>query len=517
MTTTTSPVSARTAFSTGMVAGLLAALVMLLLGVLWGAPIPPQIIADHLTRLIPLDLFARVLGSLESAAKPLAFAGVVVGQMVLGGALAVLAGALVRRGARVWALFLGLLVLVWALLGLVIAPLGGLGLLGRDAASGVGTTALAFLAAAFVYAGLVGLGLSDAAGGSRVAFDPGRRHWLRVATFGLPAVLAGLYLARFGVRLAQQSAAAPASASSGVLPSPITPTRNFYVVSKNFVDPTVSTADWHLTVDGLVDRPLTLTYDELRARPSVRKITTLECISNPVGGDYISTGEWTGISYRELLAEVGAHPETVKVVMHAADGYADSVSLAVAMHPDTMLVYDLNGEPLPKEHGFPLRAIIPGIFGMKNVKWIERIELVNHNFQGFWQERGWSDVATVLTMSRIDVPADGRDIVAGQQTLVAGIAFAGNRGISRVEVSTDGGTNWAEATIEPPPSPLTWVLWTYPWTPGQVGKATLVVRAWDGQDRPQATLEQPPLPNGATGLHRIEVRVVPPSTATPTA
>ncbi|MBX5446376.1 molybdopterin-dependent oxidoreductase, partial [Sphaerobacter sp.] len=158
-------------------------------------------------------------------------------------------------------------------------------------------------------------------------------------------------------------------------------------------------------------------------------------------------------------------------------------------------------------HGYPLRLIVPGIFGMKNVKWITRIEAVDRDFQGYWQERGWSDIATVQTMSRIDVPASNRTLVAGQPTLIAGIAFAGDRGISKVEVSTDDGETWAPATLDEPLSPLTWVLWRYEWTPIRPGRYHLVVRAYDGQGQVQDAKERPPLPDGATGYHTVSVRV----------
>lgn len=497
---------ARSAFSTGVVAALLAAVVMLLLGLVAGAPVPPQLVADRLTTLIPLDVFAKILGSLESAAKPLVFGGVVVGQALLGGVVAALAERGLRRGARPLSLFALLLAGTWLVLALLVGPIGGIGLAGAASSAGFGLTALGFLVDALVFAGVVTLGLTPDAGAGEPAFDPSRRRWLRLATFGVPAALAAAYLARFGVGLAEKSAAVPSGGSSGTMPPALTPTSDFYIVSKNFVDPQVSLNGWQLKVSGLVDRPQTFSYEELRAWPAVTRITTLECISNEVGGDYISTGQWTGFPLRDLLIELGARPDTVKVVLRAADDYADSFPLSVAMHPDTMLVYDLNGAPLPDEHGFPLRAIVPGIYGMKNVKWLKSIELANTNFQGYWQNRGWSDVATVQTMSRIDVPRDNQQVLVGQATLIGGVAFSGDRGISKVEVSTDGGQTWNQATLEPPLSPLTWVLWTYRWTPSRGGSYGVRVRAWDGQNVPQVAAEQPTLPNGATGLDSITLR-----------
>jgi len=499
------PAPSRSGFAAGVVAALLAAVVMLALGPLAGVPVPLQLISDRLTILIPLDIFGAILGSLESQAKPLALAGVIIAQVLLGGVVAVLAARLARRGVSPGVLFLGLTAATWAVLAFVVAPLGAIGIAGRDGSAGLWRTVLGFLVVALVFAGALVLGL-EGTGGSGQEIDPARRRILRLAGFGVPAGLAVLFLGRFGLQMAERGQAAP-GAASGQLPAPLTPTEDFYIVSKNFFDPSVSVPDWRLTIEGQVERPRSYTYEELRARPAMKRVTTLECISNPVGGNYISTGEWTGFPLRDLLAEAGLLPGVVDIVLHAADDYADSIPLVAALDPDTLLAYDLNGAPLPESHGYPLRLIVPGIFGMKNVKWITRIEAVDRDFQGYWQERGWSDIATVQTMSRIDVPASNRTLVAGQPTLIAGIAFAGDRGISKVEVSTDDGETWAPATLDEPLSPLTWVLWRYEWTPIRPGRYHLVVRAYDGQGQVQDAKERPPLPDGATGYHTVSVRV----------
>jgi len=496
---------ARSTFSTGALAALLAAVVMLVLAALFGVPVAPQLVADRLTALVPVGVFSAVLAGLESAAKPLVFGGVVVGQVLLGGLLGVAAGRAVRRGISPLAIFAGLLVAAWVVLALVIAPAGGIGPVGATSTAGVGATAIGDAVEALVFAGVVTLGLTSTEGDPAV--DPGRRRLLRLAAFGVPGALAAAYLARFGVSLAQKSGVTPASHASGQLVSPITRTADFYVVSKNFIDPTVSLNGWQLSVSGKIDHPQTYQYDQLRARPSVQRVTTLECISNDVGGNYMSTGQWTGFALRDLLAEVGLQPSASHLVLRAADDYSDSIPLVAAMHPYTMLVYDLNGAPLPNEHGYPLRLIVPGIFGMKNAKWLKSIEAINTDYSGYWQQRGWSNVATVQTMSRIDVPTDSGSVTAGTAAMVGGVAFAGDRGISRVELSTDGGHTWGAADIQPPPSSLTWVIWTRSWTPAKAGDYTLVVRAWDGKGTPQDANDQDPLPDGATGLHRIGVSV----------
>lgn len=498
--------SSHSVFYTGAVAALLATVVMMALGLLAGAPIAPQLIADRLTALIPIGVFDKILGSLENGAKPLLFIGVVLGQVVVGGLAAMLAYRIAARGVRLSLIFGGLLLGAWAVLALVLAPIGAIGLVGSHSLAGIWKTGLSFLVDAFVYAGIVVIGLTETVESGR-ELDGSRRRLLRYASFGIPAALAVAYLGRFGIRLAQKSAAQTVTAPNGKLLPALTPASNFYIVSKNFVDPTVSLNGWHLTFKGLVEHPHTYSYDELRAKPAMKEITTLECISNEIGGDYISTGEWTGVRLSDILSEVGVKPSATKLVLRAADGYADSIHMVAALHPYTMLVYDLNGKPLPNEHGFPLRMIVPGIFGMKNAKWLTSIEAVNYDFRGYWQTRGWGDQATVQTMSRIDVPGYGNNLPAGVQTLIGGIAFAGDRGISKVEVSTDNGQTWSEASMQPPLSKLTWVLWTHQWTPPKPGDYQLLARAWDGTGTPQTTKENPTAPDGATGLDMVLVHV----------
>jgi DMSO/TMAO reductase YedYZ molybdopterin-dependent catalytic subunit len=497
----------------GGVAALLAAVVMLLLASLWGTPVLPQLLADRLIALIPVDLFGTVLDSLKSRAKPLTLVGLTLLLVVIGGLVGGMLAARAERDGRASRFFAPVTAVTWLILAFVAAPLGGIGLIGRDSVAGSWATGIAFLLAAMVYAGVTVLGLL-LIGDQAAETDPSRRRFIKLASLGLPALLAIAYLGRFVVRLAEKSAAAPVPASAeAALTAPLTPVGDFYVVSKNFVDPSVSATDWQLQVKGMVQNPRAYQYAEITARPSLKKITTLECISNEVGGNYISTGEWTGFPLRDLLADAGVQSGAVKVVLRAADDYSDSIPMDAALNPDTILVYALDGQPLPKEHGYPLRLIAPGIYGMKNVKWIKSIELVNTDYKGYWQQQGWSDIATVQTMSRIDTPRPHNRVLVGRETLVGGVAFSGNRGISKVEVSTDGGKTWSNATLEPPLSPLTWVRWTYRWRPQGSVSRDLVVRAWDGTGTPQTTEEGPTLPDGSTGLHRVTVSVIPSNAA----
>jgi len=294
--------------------------------------------------------------------------------------------------------------------------------------------------------------------------------------------------------------------AQGKLTPGITSVSDFYHVSKNIGDPVVDGASWSLTIDGMVAKPLSFTYDDIVARAKTQNITTLSCISNELNGDLAGTAEWTGLPLRELLEEAGVDPKAVDIVFRAADGYDDSIPLAQAMHPTTLVVTGMNGEPLPSDHGFPARLIVPPIYGMKNVKWVERIEAVDNDYQGYWQTRGWSDPAPYQIWGRIDTPATGEQIPAGP-AVAAGVAAAGNRGIFRVEISLDEGATWADATLEQSINPnFTWVRWVFPFEATEPA-ANILMRATDGEGNVAPEEINPPLPNGATGWPQRSVRV----------
>jgi DMSO/TMAO reductase YedYZ molybdopterin-dependent catalytic subunit len=499
------PSLSRSGYYAGVIAGLLASTVMIALGRIWNAPVPPQLLADRLTSLVPVSVFGALLGQFESSAKPLTFVLILLGQIALGGLVGALLAPIVARRGEVGNLFGATLAATFGALALVLAPLGGIGVFGWGATVGLATAVTSFFLVALTFAGALAIGLREdraRSGQSTVS----RRTLLRFVAVGIPVVVGLGYLGRFFVALSEKSRVSDSPRTAeGLLPA-LTPVDDFYVVSKNFVDPNVALATWNLKIDGMVDAPRTYTYQDLTARPAVRHIATLECISNEVGGRYMSNGEWTGFPLKDLLAEVGVQPGVYDVVFHAADDYSDSIPLRAALDPDTFLVYEIGGVPLPAEHGYPLRLLVPNIYGMKNVKWITRISLQNSDYRGYWQQRGWSDVAIIQTMSRIDTPYSASKVIAGQATTVGGVAFAGSRGIARVEVSIDDGKTWRDAKLEPPLSPLSWVRWTYAWTP-PAGRATLVVRAYDGTGAMQTADESDPLPDGATGYHRVSIRV----------
>ena len=285
----------------------------------------------------------------------------------------------------------------------------------------------------------------------------------------------------------------------------VTPVGSFYVVDGALADPVIDPETWRLDVGGMVARPLRLSLEDLLAFPAVERFQTLECISNSVGGDLISTTRWTGVELRRVLEAAGPRPGSVEVVFRSADGYSESLPLAAASDPTTLIAYGMDGRALSVEHGFPARILSTGTYGMKNPKWLVEIELVTSPYDGFWETRGWSKPATVKTWCRIDTPPSGRRGPGPRS--IAGIAFAGDRGISRVEVSTDDGKTWTRAELEPSLSPLSWVRWRFDWIPTRTGLHTIRARAWDGEGTVQTSEFAPPHPDGASGYPVIAFTV----------
>ncbi len=308
----------------------------------------------------------------------------------------------------------------------------------------------------------------------------------------------------------------PIAAAAGLLdrvfrrPKPtltksITPNDEFYVTSYRS-PPTIRVNDWSLSIKGLVDRPITLTYQQLLAKPTVSQIVTLECVGNTVAGEFMSTADWEGVPLRSLLEEAGAVANAYDVVFRAADGFSDSIRFERAMAGDVMIAHRMNGVPLPLGHGFPARMIVPGHYGMKHVQWLTEIEIVTEDYKGYYAKKGWTDEAVIKTTSRIDLPEHGSTL-KGLRQRIEGLAFAGIRGILQVEISTDEGEHWTPATLKPPLSPASWVFWSFDWIVPKPGRYTMLVRATDGADNLQTSIEQGPAPDGATGLHEVTVTV----------
>ncbi len=297
---------------------------------------------------------------------------------------------------------------------------------------------------------------------------------------------------------------------------PIAPNDKFYVVTKNVVDPNVTKAFWRLEIGGLVEDAKTYSFDDLTTLPSVDQETTLMCISNQIGAGLFSNATWKGVPLRDLIAASRPKVDAVEVVLHAADGYTDTFAFEKAMEPTTLVVYEMNGEPLPERHGYPVRVIVPGLFGEKNVKWVTGIEVVDHDAKGFYEQQGWGPNFVIPTRSDLFAPRrarrDGKDAFsepmrANQTTTLRGRAFAGNRGVVKVEVSLDDGESWQPARIDYPGTELTWVFWSYDWRPTQPGDYVVTSRATDGTGTVQPSDARGIVPQGATGYHRVMARV----------
>jgi DMSO/TMAO reductase YedYZ molybdopterin-dependent catalytic subunit len=293
--------------------------------------------------------------------------------------------------------------------------------------------------------------------------------------------------------------------ADGHLSPVLTETDDFYHVSKNFSDPRVDATGWSLIIEGMVNTPLSFTLEQLTQRSTTRKITTLGCISNELNGHLIGTAEWIGVPLADLLNEAGVQANVVDIKLHAADDYEDSITLERGLDPDTIVVIGMNGEALRDDHGYPARLIVPGIYGMKNVKWLDRIELVDHDFQGYWQTRGWSDPAPYQIWGRIDYPTSA---IKPGPTTAAGMASAGDRDVARVEVSLDDGATWADARIEPSLNPpFTWVRWAFPFEAVDKRDFTMKIRVTDGEGTVMDETERAPLPDGATGWPSRNIKV----------
>jgi DMSO/TMAO reductase YedYZ molybdopterin-dependent catalytic subunit len=309
----------------------------------------------------------------------------------------------------------------------------------------------------------------------------------------------------------------PSGRRPGELAVQVTSTPDFYIVTKNAAgDPVLNPQEWYLRVDGEVERPLDLDYAALRALPAVEVTKTLECISNfvtkcelvPFGCDLISTARWKGVRVSEVLALAGGLKAGVRsLAAIAADEYTTALPIEAALDPETLLVYAMNGQVLPREHGYPLRLLVPGRYGMKNAKWLVALRPLRREFVDWYGQRNWSKQAFVKTMTRIDVPAPGAVLAPGAQR-IAGVAYAGDRGISQVEYSADGGRTWQGADLlEPPLGRDCWVRWQGRLDLPPEAAVTLVARTTDGTGTLQTEAFSLAQPDGASGWHSIDVEV----------
>ena len=331
-------------------------------------------------------------------------------------------------------------------------------------------------------------------------------------------------------------AAAPVSTSANIGSPPATfggptPNADFYVTSWAGT-PQVDVRKWTLKIHGLVNQPLSLSYDDIKSLPSVEQMLTLECISNPPDGKAISNAQWTGVKLRPLLEQAGVRPRAVYAAMRGADGYYTGVPVDEIMRDENWMPYLMNGAPLPPAHGYPLRLFIPGKYGMKQPKWITEIEFVDHEFIGYFEARGWSNEcwrkvnsgffyprstdgirvprrlrAWHSVMSILDALSLSTFATVRAPLTIAGWALAGPSGIKRVQVSMDDGASWHDAQIVKNTSPYIWTVWQYHFAPQKTGEYAVRVKATDGNGTTQPE-DDPQTSSGRCGQPRMRLDVI---------
>jgi DMSO/TMAO reductase YedYZ molybdopterin-dependent catalytic subunit len=565
----------------GIVAGAIAVAISLILRLLAGGVFIPEIASLTLFSLTPGEVESQAVQTLGPLAKYTSFIGAILVNMIAHGLIGILIGRLYDR--LPWKGYLGkavqstiiayvlILAITSVLLGLTEASAGPVSV--SDVIVYLIPPNVAF---GFVLPGLyqnISLrqpSVSDLAHKKQVPADIdgdtqpkttteagkiNRRMFLRSAAasvVALPILYYGTSRLLFSsqqqasqsvvpVLPASQSGSAPAGFQNPVL-SPllqyeVTPTELFYRIDISPIVPTVNAETWKLSVKGLVDNPVEITYEELKAMPSVEQFSTLGCVSNKVGGDLISNAIWKGVPLRNLLEQAKIRRGAEYIVFRCFDGYDVGIPLEKGLEDGTILAYDMNRATLTPAHGFPVRAIVPNIYGMMNAKWITEIEIVDYVYEGFWQRKGWSNTARINTLSSIVIPGSapirtrfrgflptGSNLAgtsnstssssssssssSGRTTTVGGIAFAGTRGISKVQVSLDNGLTWKDASIKEPLSPYSWVMWAAELSipTEQKKEYKLTVRATDKTGNVQTSAIREPFPDGSTGYQMINIQ-----------
>ena len=296
----------------------------------------------------------------------------------------------------------------------------------------------------------------------------------------------------------------PVEPAPGTRPE-YTPLEDHYRIDINSRSPEIDVNTWRLKITGLVDNPMTLTIDDIKTGyDPLHQYVTLACISNPIGGDLTSTTRWTGVRLKEVLADAKPQATATHIKITSEDGFYETVALdLIESEERIMLTYNWDGIPLLYKHGFPLRIYVPDRYGMKQPKWITDIEVIDHDENGYWVDRSWDKVAQMRATSVVDVVAGDMTYEQDGQVMVpvGGIAHAGARGISKVEVRVDDG-DWTEAELRSPLSQTTWVIWRYDW-PFESGRHTFAVRCYEGDGTPQIAESSPTKPSGATGIDKM--------------
>ena len=541
------------AFKSGAMAGIVALIFSFIVRLGGFAPFAPEMAIEKFISIIPASLEQPMVQAFGDTAGLLGLAAASIITVLLFGAF----GILFEKVYSPWIIryrrltrteqFLIYSIFPWLFFGLIIFPLSGTYFFGVNApvlysqyAEILSPVALLFSQLLFC---LVLISIYKSAGifessmaqspvlenkTQKGILSPARRVFIErsailvgVAILGLTSIgsilsSAATSLSASGSRagssyeLSQAPAVFQDKRLSSLIDSEITSNDNFYRVAIDLFDPAVNPNTWNLEVAGSGNSK-TYTLDDLKSLPNVSQYTTFECVSNLVNGNLISNAKWTGIKISELLSNAGLSTSGIQyVVFYSVDGYSVGIPLSRALMSDSMVAYQMNDADLPQKHGYPLRAVIPGLYGMMSGKWVTKIALVDSFYNGYWQTRGYTATATINTLAFIIVPGDGSTASISQNNgsvLLGGYAFAGDRGISKVEVSFDQGQTWQAATLKPPISNLTWTLWAFNWFPTKTGSNQVYARATDGNDQVQTAAQTSPYPNGATGYAMITINV----------
>lgn len=360
-------------------------------------------------------------------------------------------------------------------------------------------------------------------GPSRVPLGWDRRRFLaRFAFIGGAAVVVGSVAVtsdrhrtrRLAAQIPDSLPDVPKSERTGAfpevpddVPSYVTPNESFYRIDTTLSFPSINLDTWSVTIHGLVDRVIELTYDDLRRRPQIERTITICCVSNDVGGPYIGNAVWQGVALADVLREAGIQPDAEQVFSRSIDGWTCGFPVAAALDGrDALIAIGMNGEPLPLRHGFPARLIVPGLYGyVSATKWLSEIEINRwEDAEGFWVPRGWARDAPIKTHSRIDLPRSESSVPAGT-VVVAGVAWAPGVGIAIVEVRVDDGP-WQRATLSDDVTDDAWRVWRFDWK-AEPGTHVVQVRATDKSGYVQTDEVRPVAPDGATGWHTRRVTV----------
>ena len=531
-----SPGRTRSIFIAGFIAGVAALAFNFLLRLGSLTAFPPESALSAFLGIVPASIEEPMVQQFGDLAGQLGLLVATAIAALVYGAFAVVYDKYVSARLRRVSPFEGLLafsLVPWLIFGLILFPVDGDSLFGITSGFAPSSATTLFPLAFLLVQAVFALALSPryaltASGPQAPRPNASRRGLIEKSAIGLLAVIAGI-MSLGGLGSVFSSQIQPTGGSQPIdlqdappifsdprlqtlVDSEITPNGSFYRVAIDIIDPSVDVTGWSLALNGLVGSPKTYSYADVQSLTQTTLYNTFECVSNEIDGNLISTAKWTGVKLSDLLQDAGGTQSgAAYVVFYSVDGYSVGIPLAKALMPDSMVAFQMNDQPLPTAHGYPLRAVIPGLYGMMSAKWVKQISILDSSYSGYWQTRGWSNVGTVNPVTFITTPQSGSQASLrgnGGSLVIAGYAYAGDKGVSKVEVSFDDGKTWQEAQIKNPLSTTTWILWAYEWQPTSLGETFVYARVTDGTGQTQTSTISDTFPNGATGYAYVVFHLV---------